>query len=85
MGPELALPLFVGSVLTLFFGFRPATLLEDMEHISMSGLTFAKKSDGERSPNAASVITPVILPVKQIANNNQPAPAISAVARPAGN
>lgn len=67
LGPELALPLFVGSVLTLLFGLRPAVLLEDMEQISMSGLTFAQEADGEKNMSAAAVVTPVVLPVKQLA------------------
>ncbi|MFM7591627.1 MAG: hypothetical protein ACKO85_07515, partial [Isosphaeraceae bacterium] len=42
-------------------------LLEDMEQISMSGLTFAQKADGEKNMSAAAVVTPVVLPVKQLA------------------
>lgn len=61
MGPEIALPLFVGTGLTLLFGFRPAALLEDMEHVAQNGLTFTHKQTAEKVLTAPAVVQPVIL------------------------
>lgn len=51
MGPEISLPLAVGAGLALYFGLKPASLLEDMEVVSRSGLRFAARpvSPNERA------------------------------------
>ena len=59
--PEIALPLFVGTGLTLLFGFRPAALLEDMEHVAQNGLTFSHKQTAEEVLTAPAIVQPVIL------------------------
>ena len=63
MGPEIALPLGLGAVLTLFFGLNSSILLTDMESVSRSGLHFTQRSvnpDGYNIP-APGVIKPAAL------------------------
>ncbi len=44
MGPEIALPLGLGTVLTLFFGLNSSVLLTDMESVSRSGLHITRRN-----------------------------------------
>lgn len=60
MGPEIALPLFVGAALTLFFGFRPAVLLEDMEHVAKNGLSFVHKQLPDEIRTAPASLQPML-------------------------
>jgi NADH-quinone oxidoreductase subunit N len=78
MGPEIALPLGLGAVLTLFFGFNSSILLSDMESVSRSGLHFTQRSvnpDGYNVP-APGVVKPAALKeVAKPAPVTKPAPA----------
>jgi len=60
MGPEIALPLGVGTVLTLVFGLNSKVLLDDMEAVSRGGLQFAS-TNGLPEGYTAPAVRPVVL------------------------
>lgn len=63
MGPEISLPLLVGAGLALYFGLRPASLLEDMEVVSRSGLRFAARPVARDERSVIGTTLPARLPV----------------------
>jgi NADH-quinone oxidoreductase subunit N len=63
MGPEISLPLAVGAGLALYFGLRPASLLEDMEVVSRSGLRFAARPVSPNELAIPGTTLPASLPV----------------------
>lgn len=74
MGPEVSLPLAVGAGLALFFGLQPASLLEDMEVVSRSGLRFAERPIASEERG----VVRTILPARAESAEAAPAPAAEA-------
>jgi len=75
MGPEISLPLAVGAGLALYFGLRPASLLEDMEVVSRSGLRFAARPVSPNELAIPGTTLPASLPVSVEGTS---APAVNA-------
>lgn len=77
MGPEIALPLGVGTALTLFFGLNSSALLNDMEAVSRGGLQFAPRVANVEGYNAPASAQPV---AHKSAKGPEPAPGTAAPA-----